>query len=271
MYKYSQVEGADKFILADLVQIIKAVKGKKFISLMLYGSYAKGEGGFVDNKPVNDYDLLLVGGSEATKKAIENVKLDVKAEVWMVKDMSEFDECKQQWFEIKYSGIPLAGEDIRPLMPDYKPYDIPYSDAINSLDKRVLSMLVGKYEMMKEDSDVNKVMTQINKMIIALGDAILIKRGQFNPSYRTRSLMLNEDGLTGLYNFAVHYKLFGGPEVDPDKIWAVWKEVQSIFRDYVIVNQIDTQFGEMLVNFDERIEIDTFKGLLEALGCGDWL
>ncbi len=267
MYKYSQVNGADEVIQEHLNKIMNATGKKKFESLVLFGAYGKGEGGFVNGEPVNDYDILLVGGSKTLAKAIGKVELPIKVEV------THFDKlptiCNQQMYEIKYGSTHLLGKRLE--LPEWEPYDISYADAILSLDKRVLSMLVGKYEMMKEEPDYRKVSTQVGKMIIALGDAILIKRGHFSPSYRTRALMLNQDAIRDLYYFAVEFKLLGTPELNPDQVWALWNEARATFRNYIIENQVTTDYGEMLINFDERIEPDTFKSLLEALGAGDWL
>jgi len=269
MYKYSQVKDADIVIQQDIDKIIEAVKDKKLTAMYLFGSYGKGEGGFINNKAVNDYDILLIGGDKETEEEINKVNVTTKIELHKLDDVSNIQPT-QQMFETIYGSKLLVGEDVLKdiTMEDY---DIPFSDAITSLDKRVLSMLIGKYEMMKDEPDYNKVVNQIGKMIIAIGDAMLIKRGQFNPSYRTRMLMLLEDDIYQLYSIAVSHKLFGLPELNPDEVWTLWNNVREYYRQYMISNQIKTDLSEILINYDDRIERDTLKGLLEALGVKSWL
>lgn len=273
MYKYSQVKDADPIIEEHLEQIIRtAIEHEDWdentMSLYLFGSYGKGEGGFVSGNPVNDYDIGLFNGTNKIKESIEKLKLPVKVEVWMIPNKLP---DSQQKFELIYGSIFLEGKDVVSEM-EMESYDIPYEDAISSLNKRVLSMLVGKYEMSKEDPDWSKVMTQIGKMILALGDIVLIKRGQFSPSYRTRMVMLNDDTIFPFYTLAVYHKLFGLDNLNPDELWNLWNQVRQYFREYVINNQIKTDFSDMLCNFDERIERDTLGSLLEVLGVDkEWL
>ena len=268
MYRYSQVHEADKEIEKDLDKIREAISGKEFTALYLYGAYGKGEGGFVNGEPVNDYDILLVGGSKSLAKNIQRVETSIEVEVFHVESLDGI-KCTQQWFEIKYGSQLLFGRPIE--LPEWQPYEIEYADAIESLNKRTLSMLVAKHEMMKDEPDLFKIVTQISKMIIALGDAVLIKRGQFNPSYRTRLLMLQLDGIRGFYEIAVNHKLFGETELNKDEIWGMWNEIRKMYREYILVNQIKTEYSDMLINFDERVSKEALAGLLEALGAKRWL
>jgi len=270
MYKYSQVRGADEVIEKDLEKIKEAVKGNTNASVYLFGSYSKGEGGFSDGKAVNDYDILVIGGTEELRKKIQKVDVTTMVEVHLIPEGARV-EMTQQTFETMYTAELLYGKDILADLDRMEPYDIPYADAINSLNKRVISMLVGKHEMMKEDPDNNKIMTQIGKMIIALGDAILIKRGQFNPSYRSRLIMLESDAIFPFYTLSVEHKLFGLTELNPDELWNLWNQTQKYFAQYCIDNQIKTDFSDMLINFDERVEIDALGKILEILGAGEWL
>jgi hypothetical protein len=268
MYKYSQIADADGVVSKHMEKLVSAIEGKEFESLVLYGSYGKGEGGFVNGSPVNDYDILLVGGDVRLEADLRSTDVPIEVEVLHVDSVKDWP-CSQQSYEIKYGSQLLAGKPLE--LPDWKEYDIPYADALESLNKRVLSMLVGKYEMMKEEPDYYKVQTQIGKMILALGDAVLLKRGVFNPSYRSRLLMLGEDNIVPYYAVAVSHKLFGIPNYDPDGVWNLWNITKELFRQYVVENQANLDYGEMLINFDERITPETLKSLLEVLGAGDWL
>jgi hypothetical protein len=83
--------------------------------------------------------------------------------------------------------------------------------------------------------------------------------------------MLLEDDIYQLYSIAVSHKLFGLPELNPDEVWTLWNNVREYYRQYMIANQIKTDLSEILINYDDRIERDTLKGLLEALGVKSWL
>lgn len=281
---YSQQREINEIVTKDMETIKEVARNSKHfdtenMSLVLFGSYGRGEGGGINGKPVNDYDLLLVGGNEEIRREIEALDLAVPAEVHMV-DSLDGVECTQQWFEIAHASTHLIGTPFRvdfsglriqELLPDWEAWDIPYADAVNSIDRRVVSMLVGKYEMMKDAPDWHKVLTQIGKMIFALGDAQLIKRGEFAPSYRTRALMLFQDEIAPLYTLATSFKILGTPHLSSDQIWGLWMQVQGMTRTYVLENELRTQFGELLFAMDESVSHSDLKQILVNLGAEKWL
>lgn len=251
----------DKVVAKDIKRIKEA--GKDAETLILFGSFGRGEGLVLDNEPRNDYDLLLVG-SEETKQAIEEAV--PKAEVHI---HSGETTCTQQWFEIKYASQLLVGKPLK--LPNWKPYDIPYADAINSIERRAVSMLIAKYELSKENPDLRKVTEQIAKGLIAIGDAILIKRGQFHPLYSVRALMLSDDDIGGFYSMAVSTKLTGSPELNTDQLWDLWHKTRQAMRSYQVDNQLQLPVSEALFAITDRTEPEKIKELIEKLGAGRWL
>lgn len=268
---YSQQEEINKIVEQDMEKleyVLLLSKDFKMVgtTVKLFGSYGRGEGGGIEGKPVNDYDILVVNGSEKLKEELESLELSVPVEVHLEKIPTS---CTQQWYEISKASHHLAGTKVE--LPEWEPWDIPYSDAINSIDRRVASMLVGKYEMMKKEPDWHKALTQICKMIFALGDATLIKRGQFAPSYRTRSLMLMQDPISNLYQLATSFKILGTPHLSSDRIWALWGQVQGMVRSYLIDNELRTQFGDLLGAIDESVKSEDLKSILVKMGSEKWL
>ena len=270
MFRYTPFPGGDEVIRQDLEKIIRAVRGMEFESLVLFGAYGKGEGCLIDGKPRNDYDLLLVGGKSRVAKKIERAKTLVKAEVWHVLPVDVREAgCSQQWFEIKYGSQLLAGKPLD--LPEWQPWEIPFADAINSIDRRCVSMILGKYEMMKEKPDWRKVVEQICKGLISIGDAILIRRGEFHPLYTVRAAMLAEDEIGSLYQKAVSIKIYNRPVLNPDQTWHFWYRVRNLMREFVLANRIKLAFGEALFSIDERTEKEKLEALLKEMGAEKWL
>jgi len=271
---FTQQNDKEDIIIIDIAKISEELAEEETVAL--FGSYAKGEGGLLDGKPVNDYDLIIYTEDredfEKIAYRIGSLGLNNLPEMHHLKP-SEIEnlKCTQQWYEASIDLMMLSGKKAIPF-PYWEAHDIPYLDAINSLERRAVSMLIAKHEMLKgEDTDWNKVMGQIGKMVIALGDAILIKRGVFNTSYRTRALMLGQDDISELYNTAVSYKLLSLPDLSKDKIWEYWNITRNYYYRYVKENQIPINVGNALLAIDETISKDKLKELIIKLNAGSWL
>lgn len=277
MYKYSTTLEGDEIVEKDMLTIKEAIASDiantKVLSAVLYGAFGRGEGLVLDGKPRNDYDILIVHPQDKIgdiKKKIEELKLNNYPEVLLVgrNDIND-TVCTQQWFEIKYASQLLGGDPLN--LPNWKPYDIPFIDAINSLDRRSVSMLIAKWEMGKEEPDERKITEQINKGIIAVGDATLIKRGQFNPKYANRALMLSQDDISPLYQIAVTTKLFGYPEIPRDNLWTLWNRTRDLMREFVTRNQVNLVIGEFLFQYNDTVPREELKKMLIELGAKKWL
>lgn len=264
---YTTTPEGDRLVQKDIDKIISVSKNHKFKSLILFGSFGKGEGLVWEGSPRNDYDLLAVGGSEGLKKAIEQLNLNCKAEVWLLDKVEPIPT--QQWYEIRYGSRLLLGDYIK--LPDWNPWDILYEDAINSLNRRAVSLLVGKYEMGKDEPNTRKITEQIAKGVIAMGDAILIKRGQFDPRYAVRNLLLSQDPIGGFYQTMVSTKLTGFPDLNPDQQWEFWHQTRNLYREYSIDNQINSMAMEILFNLTDRTSQDDLGEAIKKLGGAEWL
>ena len=268
MFKYTLVPGGDEIVEKDLRTLQQAIEGKKYDSLLLFGSFAKGEGLVLHGKPRNDYDLMLLGGNEETEKALLEADINTEVDVFSVDAVPSV--CTQQMFEMAYAHEVIAGNKVP--FPKWQPYEIPYVDAIESLGKRSASLMLAKYEMGKDDPDYRKVAEQIDKAIIAIGDAILIKRGQFHPRYTTRAIMLGSDEIGGLYTMAVQNKITGFPEHSPDRLWELWFAVRDEMRMYVVQNKIKNDKTEVVVQYSEAITQDQLVKILPLMGVDKkWL
>lgn len=257
----------NEIVEEDMKMIAHAMQGETFDSLVLFGAFGKGEGCVIDGIPRNDYDLLIVRPSQHAIETLSKIPVKTMVEIMVVMDTPK--DCTQQWYEIKYGSHLIAGKPL--MLPDWKPYDIPFQDAVNSLEKRAISMILGKYEMMKERPEWRKVVEQICKGIIAVGDAQLIRRGDFHPSYAMRSIMLMDDEVGKMYQLAVAMKTRNFPEPDQDQIWELWNSTRSLMRTYMIENRIGSEVAELLFAINERHSQDQLKQVLIQLGAEKWL
>lgn len=270
MNKYTITPEGDKIVRKDIRKIKRL--GIFPFSLILFGSFGRGEGLVLDGIPRNDYDLLLVHGSENDKKAIEKLDLSCMPEIHRI-DLEVLSKAPvtQQLFEIRYASQVLLGESISGVIGDIEPYEIPYGDAINSLERRSTSMILAKYELSKKAPDLRKVTEQIAKMVIALGDAILIKRGQFNTKYANRNLLLSSDDISSQYQLAVSTKLTGSPELSEDQLWNWWHNTRHMLREYAVDNGLQLTVGEALFAITDRTTQEQLKDILIKLGAEKWL
>jgi len=261
--QYTPTLEGDRIVQEDLNKILEAVKGKNFESLVLYGAYGKGEGCIYEGKPRNDYDLLLVGGDRGVERAIERVKTAVVNEVWHIPSLSGVS-CSQKWYEIKYGSKLLAGKPLD--LPDWEAWEIPFADAVESINNRCISMILGKYEMMKENPNWRTAVEQTCKGLISIGDAILIRRGEFHPLYSVRALMLTGDEIGKIYKEAVSVKIFNRPDLNPDQIWQFWQNTKAIMRDFVLNNKLQVPNIEVLLAITERTTKEQIEEFLTKAG-----
>jgi len=270
MFKYSIVPDGDNVVREDMKKILEVKKQAK--ALILFGAFGRGEGLVLNGVPRNDYDLLMIDGTQEIKSLIEDLGLKCMPEIHSVSEADLRDAFpSQQWFEIKYASTPLYGNDYMKLLPEWEPYEIPYGDAINSLERRSISMILAKYELGKDKPDYRKVIEQISKMVIAIGDATLIKRGQFHPKYAVRNLMLSSDNIGPDYNLAVSTKLTGLPDFTTDQLWGWWHQTRNKFRDYSNDNQIRIVLGDALMSITDRVSQEQLADLLHKLGADNWM
>lgn len=264
--KYTLTNYGDTIVQKDMDLIVAALGPLDPEYVVLFGSYGKGEGAIIDGKPRNDYDILVPPQiADVSRNALEGM-CSIPVEVHA---LPEGGPCTQQLYEIRYASTLLSGT-----MPDIfamEPHDIPYSDAVESINKRIVSLIIGKHEIMKEAPDYRKAAEQIIKAIIAVGDATLIKRGEFHPSYFARAILLDGDELGGLYRMAVSVKVVGRPVLDPDQLWALWWEAKGLVRAYCMENSIKPPFYDALLNTTDETTQEDIAGAITAMGGGAWL
>lgn len=254
----------------DLQMITLASQAGKVKSIVLFGAYGKDEGNISDGKADNDIDIVVVSPDEKVLKYLRGLKTSVPVDIiLMTEDDMKMVEPSQMWWEIRYGSILLVGEPIK--LPNWKSWEIPFADAVASINKRCISMLIGKHEMMKKQADWNKVMSQIGKGIIAIGDATLIRRGRFDHRYAIRNLMLMHDAIYSDYSIAVSHKILHEPEMTPDQLWQMWGRTVLNLRNYVTENELKVPNLDPLIGINETTTQEEIAEVIKQLGAESWL
>lgn len=266
--KYALTLAGDEIIQGQLDRILPPLIAQNVETILLFGSYGKGEGAIINGKATNDLDLLVVSGSPIDTNYLSELSLDTYPEIHLTSSV-DTSVCTQQLFEMAYGSTLLHGKPIE--WPAWEGYDIPYSDAVESIDRRIVSLLVGKHEMFKESPNYRKITEQIAKAIIAVGDATLIRTGQFHPSYFTRAVMLDVYPVGELYQMAVSLKILDTPRLNPDQVWTLWNTTKSLVREYCMENSVRPSLLDALLQVDDDTKTEDLRAVLEKLGASAWL
>lgn len=265
---YTLTLAGDNIVQKQLDMILPPLIEQGPKTVLLFGSYGKGEGAIINGRPSNDLDLLVISEVPINVDYLKDLSLDTYPEIHLT-DGIDFSVCTQQLYEMAYGSILLHGEPVA--WPAWEAYDIPFSDAVNSIDRRIVSLLVGKHEMFKEAPNYRKITEQIAKAIIAIGDATLIRTGQFHPSYFTRAIMLEVYPAGELYQMAVSLKVLDTPKLNPDQLWTLWNTTKSMVREYCMENSIRPSLLDMLLRTDDDIDEKELHDTLVSLGAEAWL
>lgn len=206
MNKYTYDNKYNKVIEEDLEKIKKIlIEESNPKSIILFGGFGKGEGMVHEGKPLNDYDVYVVGGKKLSDKDCE--KLSVKCSNalgrggldFVEHSDEEYDEDRffhvdvrfidygrinkllptQRTFELKNSSQIIYGEDVLGKIPDVK---VPDSDAIRILFNKMDHLLIC------ENKSNRKIkMIYVMKAYLDLCSALLIFKGDFSGYYSKRN------------------------------------------------------------------------------------
>ncbi len=219
---YTISKEVDKIVENHLEIIKKVILGNcNPKSIILFGSYGKGEGTIFNNKPFNDYDLYLVEEKKNNDKFYE--ELGKKASLAIgyggeefIETLNEsYDRTKffhvdirglqynrlnklkkgQRTLELKYASKILYGEDIRSKI-NIEESDISLSEAwrhvFNKSCLLLLSMNKERFNgNFKNDEKLITAYYSI-KTFLACCDILLILKGRFKPTYQERNKLFKE-------------------------------------------------------------------------------
>ncbi len=201
----------------DLAVDIIEKRIKNISSIILVGGFGRGEGSVkLENEkmiPLNDYDIYVVLKDNFKISESENQELtkeiEEKAETsgFSLYEKSEksfyfdirFLNLNQltklspfiKYYEMKHASYVLFGEDIRNLIPDYKPQDLPVSEGLRFILNRLSSIslwgpvdLILKKDLPQWQKDA--LLYDISKSYIEICTCLTQLAGVYQPTYQKR-------------------------------------------------------------------------------------
>ena len=209
----SQIEKHMNIIVDELINIL----GKKLYAIILTGGFGRGEGSVLINtenqvRIINDYDFEIIYkpvlGELASKihmktrytkslSALETKlaeELKIKQLDFTLRSLSDYNsntKPKLADYDTKYGHIVLYGDnDPTSLMPTFKAADIPPFEGSWLLRNRGIGLLLAYFYLNRdkppECQATDNFYIEINKALLAMGDALFIINKNYHHSYQYR-------------------------------------------------------------------------------------
>jgi predicted nucleotidyltransferase len=230
-------EAGEERVRSDMAVLLpllaQALPGVR--AIFLVGGYGRGEGGILEGaagpEPFNDYDLLAVFDRlgrplrQRLGRRLRALAPELRAVAGVPVDVGIEDRrgllaapASVLWYEIATGHRLLWGVgDIA--FPRYDPARLPLDEAILLLTNRGSSMLLREVE--REEGRVagppsSAEVTDAMKLVLAWGDALLLRAGSYTCSYQARREDLRRlrgpsgpfpAELRALYEEAIEFKL----------------------------------------------------------------
>lgn len=205
-----KVENDLKYINSQILHLL----GKHVHSIILCGSFGRGEGGVYKNKEkihiVNDYDIIIILKEnnpvrfaflyKKYKQLLHNLADELAADLEMkqvdldLKHNSYFknpQSLKIENYEVKMGHIIIYGnEDITTLMPNWKAKDIPIFEGTRLFFNRGSGLLIAALYFNAENGIPShkreNFIIECNKAQLAMGDSILLLKNSYHYLYSER-------------------------------------------------------------------------------------
>lgn len=292
--KYTPSKKADK-VIEKQIKIIRNVilKEIKPISIILFGSFGKGEGTVYKNKPFNDYDLYVIVNKKVSDEKLEDIGLQASKAINT--GGLEFRECYNQTynaekhfhvdvhaiqynqlsklmkttriFELKYASQVIYGKDIRSKIK-IKEKEIPLSEGIRHfINKSAILLLFmdkRRFNNKFREDELLMITYQSIKSILGCCEALLLSKKRFAPTSSKRNKLFQElykkelPDLAKKIDFATKLKLDFKPTKIKDPI-KYWKEARDCI--YFTINYIAKKHFKIL----SKNKVDLMKKLYKKL------
>lgn len=272
----------DPFVDSQLHQITQAVAtlmGDSLEAILLAGGFGRGEGSVAIAEDgtmhvVNDYDLEVVyrePWGKSLSKLITHLRFRKRLDA-LAEELAQSLKIKQvdlsprgagsyassatprlSDFDLKYGHRLLYGKsDPADAMPWYRSQDIPAFEGTWLLRNRGLGMLLAYLYFTDENGTVPDIKrenfyTEVNKAILAMGDALYLLHGEYTCSYAERAANFSRYAdcgftrmkeLSEIYPLAVGYKLIPQQHVFPDIApLALWHQVNSLYGAFFLFHE----------------------------------
>lgn len=265
-----------------IVKTIRKFSNSNIVSIILYGSYGRGEGAFYEEGDniftYNDYDLIIIVDASLSKTLINSIKEKLKRKLsirWIdltQKTISELKKLKPSIFnfDLKYGSKVIWGNKrIFEYIPDFKAEQIPEKDIEILYFTRLYTFLgslkLDAFENGIYNEDARFFRNQMAKAILAVADILLIQKKMYHSSYieRTKRILQyysEKIEFVELCEWALNEKLNPkGLAMTSDEINLFYKKILTIYLK---------EFNRALSKFYKKQITSTFdieKALLFSL------
>jgi predicted nucleotidyltransferase len=194
-----------KLIIAIITKHIKYIE-----SIILYGSYGRGEGAWVLHedgllKPYNDFDLLVINkanaedgalGLIAARKELEKeidinfIDISLKPHIFLEKSRGSIYS-----YDLKYGSDVIYGDSsILNSLPNISSEEIPLLEAELLFHTRLWTFIGGDvfYKNSTKEKQALFFFYQMSKAVLSVMDSLLLLIGCYDVSYNTRLINLKK-------------------------------------------------------------------------------
>lgn len=282
-------ERINSFVTSHLEVICKRVKelmDNNVTAIILSGGFGRGEGSIIERDDnslhvINDYDIDIIYREKYNKlfskiythlkyrKKINNIAselaeyFDIKQidlNLKTAKDLQPESYPNLADYDLAHGHVVLYGNDaILSNTPIYEASQIPAFEGTWLLRNRGIGLLLASFYIKEGIVDPNKLeyfYIEINKAILAMGDALFLLKGKYECSYATRrehfEELCDEDIprhklLKQLYNNAAQYKLFP------------CKNMHTDYDSTELYNLVCRLYCDFFLHYEERRLKQPFK------------
>lgn len=204
--------------------------GSKPVAILLYGGYGRGEGSwYIDEsmgwRPYNDYDVRLIVTERLPTAVISDLERSLAEAIgirWV--DIGQFlpGELRKLKptilnYDFKHGSRVIFGDSaILKTIPDFRPSELTTKDGLILYFTRLYALL-GSFSARGLDSalegeEARFFRNQMAKALLAVADVLLLTKGAYDASYRTRvdravQMLPKESELADLLQWAITEKL----------------------------------------------------------------
>lgn len=248
--------------------IFSRFKKMEIESIILMGSAARNEISFsFENKNqiiVSDLEICVC--FKSFLKSIHRRKIyyldfeNIQIEIWFThKYFLKFIKTPLV-YDLKKTGKVIWGKDIRESIWIDKPEQIPYWEGIRLLYNRLIDYLVLLWKLRNENPIQRSDEYYHVKMLIGIGEYIMIKTGHFTSSYRDKlkhiELRFTKNKMTELIIEALKYKL---------NIIDEFNNFQNVELTSVIIYKILKKINPYINNFKIPISLKIYQIIQKVL------
>lgn len=292
-------------IVKELINIL----GSNLYAIILTGGFGRGEGSVLIStegpiRIINDYDFEIVYkptfGEMASKiymktkyaKALSKLetklskKINIKQLDFTLRSLSDYTSNnipRLADYDTKYGHIILYGNDPTLLMPDFEASNIPAFEGSWLLRNRGIGLLLAYFYLNRDNKPdcqaTDNFYIEINKALLAMGDALFIINKRYHHSYQRRldtvdtlkSISFNRiSELIELYKIAATHKLKPGNNTFDDygtsELWHIVADLYIDLFTYYESKRLNIKFKNIedyisnmpykpSLNFKEKLRI----------------